>query len=440
MATNLDGSVTEVTSQGWGSRIGGSIKGIGTGITLVLVATGLLWWNEGRSVRTGDAINEAQKVTISMPSVEKLDPAFEGKLVHTHGHATTTLAVSDPLFGIAPPPPVLALERKVEFFQWVEHSQSETRKKLGGGTETVTTYNYETEWVRNPVDSTRFKNPQGHDNTLSIAVGANLQDETFHPSQVDIGAYKLPEFLASSINKPQAFVPTLSAEQLEALRTRLVPQDNSLGANVARAALEKSASGAAEYLGDAGRVVLDTLTGDVKPQLLGDGSLYIGRSPSTPRPGDVRVRWEVTPDTDITIIAKVASNTFTSYTASNGTAFSSLAIGNKDMGEMFESERAGNAMMTWMLRALGVAIVIAGFGMILAPLGVLADVIPLLGSIVSAGTGFVSTLLGVAWSFIIIALAWLRFRPLLSIGLLVVAAGLIAGIFFLRRKRAAAAA
>ena len=441
MAINSDGSFTEVTSQGYGSRLGGSIKGIGTGILLVLVATGMLWWNEGRSVRTGDAINEAQKVTISMPSVDKLDPAFEGKLVHTHGHATTTQAVSDPLFGIAPPPPVLALTRKVEYFQWIENSSSETRKKLGGGTETVTTYNYEAKWVSSPVDSTKFKNPQGHENTLRVAAGVNLQDETFRPSQVDFGAYKLPEFLASSISKSQPFVPAFTPEQLTELRTKLLPQDRSLGATVGRAVVEKSASGAAEYLGDSGRVALDALMNEnVKLHPLADGSLYIGAIPENPQPGDVRVRWTSTPDADVTVIAKVAGNSFTSYTASNGNTFSSLAMGNKDMGEMFETARSGNAMMTWMLRALGIAIAIAGFSMILAPLGVLADVIPLLGSIVSAGTGFVSTLLGVAWSFIIIALAWLRFRPLLSIGLLVVAAGLIAGIFFLRRKRAAAAA
>lgn len=441
MAINLDGNVTEVTSTGWGSRLGGSIKGVGIGILLVLAATGLLWKNEGRAVRTGDAINEAQKVTISMPSVEKFDPAFEGKLVHTHGHATTTQTVSDQLFGVAPPPPVLALTRKVEYFQWIENTSSETKKKMGGGTETVTTYNYKADWVKEPVDSTKFKNPQGHENTLRTAAGVNMQNETFRPTQVNFGAYQLPDFLASSISKSQPFVPAFTPEQLTALRTKLLPQDRSLGATVGRAVVEQSASGAAEYLGDSGRVALSALMNEsVKLHPLADGSLYIGQIPENPQPGDVRVRWETTPDADVTIIAKVAGNSFTSYTASNGNTFSSLAMGNKDMGEMFESARSSNTMMTWMLRVLGIAIAIAGFGMILAPLGVLADVIPLLGSIVSAGTGFVSTLLGVAWSFIIIALAWLRFRPLLSIALLVVAAGLIAGIFMLRRKRAAAAA
>lgn len=438
MATNPDGSVTEVTSEGWFSRVGGSFKGIGAGIVLALVAAGVLWWNEGRAVRTGDTLAEAQQATIPMPSVEKFDPAFDGKLVHASGHATTTQTVSDTLFGVAPPPPVLALERRVEYYQWIERSKSETKKKLGGGTETTTTYNYEAEWVKQPVDSTRFKNPQGHDNTLRTA-GVQLKNETFRPAQVSFGAYQLPDFLAGGINKSQAFAPAFTAEQLAALRTKLLPRGTSPGA--ASVAIEKSASGAVEYLGSGGRVALSALMGEtVKPQLLADGSLYIGQAADTPQPGDVRVRWLTTPAADVTIIAKAAGNTFTKYTASNGNTFSSLAMGRKDMGEMFESARSGNTFFTWVLRALGVGIAIGAFGLILAPLGVLASVVPLLGAIVEAGTGLVATLLGVAWSLVIIALAWLRFRPLLAVVLLVIAVALIAAIFMLRRKRAAAAA
>ena len=38
------------------------------------------------------------------------------------------------------------LNRKVEMYQWVEDSKSETQKTLGGGEETVTTYTYKKEW------------------------------------------------------------------------------------------------------------------------------------------------------------------------------------------------------------------------------------------------------------------------------------------------------
>ena len=68
--------------------------------------------------------------------------------------------------------------------------------------------------------------------------------------------------------------------------------------------------------------------------------------------------------------------------------------------------------------------------MVLSPLKVLADVVPFIGSIVGAGTGFIAFLLSVIGTFITIALAWLWFRPALGIALLLVAAS---GIYLLAK-------
>ena len=65
--------------------------------------------------------------------------------------------------------------------------------------------------------------------------------------------------------------------------------------------------------------------------------------------------------------------------------------------------------------------------------------IPLLGSIVGAGTGLVALLLGCAWSLVIIAIGWIRFRPLLGICLLGAAVALIAFLIVRGRKRKASA-
>ena len=93
-------SYTEVTSTNWFSRLGNSFKGIGTGILLIVAATVLLWWNEGRTVRTGDAIAEAQMVTEPTPSIDKIDSAFEGKMVYAAGRAVTKDELTDPVFGV----------------------------------------------------------------------------------------------------------------------------------------------------------------------------------------------------------------------------------------------------------------------------------------------------------------------------------------------------
>jgi hypothetical protein len=64
----------EVTHEGWFSRLGKSFGGIVTGIILIAAATFLLYWNEGRTVKTGGAIGEAQMNTVQMKDISKGGP------------------------------------------------------------------------------------------------------------------------------------------------------------------------------------------------------------------------------------------------------------------------------------------------------------------------------------------------------------------------------
>ncbi|MCI5166345.1 MAG: hypothetical protein D3903_09665, partial [Candidatus Electrothrix sp. GM3_4] len=84
-----------------------------------------------------------------------------------------------------------------------------------------------------------------------------------------------------------------------------------------------------------------------------------------------------------------------------------------------------NTILTWALRAAGFILMMIGLSMIFKVFSVLADVLPFLGSIVEAGTGFIAFLLSAVLSLITIAVAWIVFRPLLGIILLVIAVGLI---------------
>jgi hypothetical protein len=64
-----------------------------------------------------------------------------------------------------------------------------------------------------------------------------------------------------------------------------------------------------------------------------------------------------------------------------------------------------------------------GTALVFNPLKVLADVLPLAGRIVGAGTGFIAFLLSAVSATTIIALSWLWYRPLLGIALLTLALG-----------------
>ena len=130
-------SFTETTSSGWFSRIGNSIKGILFGVVMILVSIVIMFWNEGRAVKTRKTLDEGAKTVVSIPA-DTLDGPKDGTLVYMTGIANTSAPLQDSEFNVTAP--ALKLRRSVEMYQWEEETQTETKKKLGGSEETTTTY------------------------------------------------------------------------------------------------------------------------------------------------------------------------------------------------------------------------------------------------------------------------------------------------------------
>lgn len=376
-----DDSFSETSSQGWLSRLGGAIKGIFVGIILVIAAFPLLFWNEGRAVKTAKSLDEGAGAVVTTPS-DKVDPAKEGKLVHTTGRAKSTETLSDPVFGVSAS--AIALKRKVEMFQWKETSKSETKNKVGGGTETVTTYSYSKEWSESFQDSSKFKNKQGHGNPESMP----YKSEKWTSPKVTLGAYSLNASQAGQIS----------------------------GDEPVKAAAPLSSADNAKRISEH------------------DGGLYVGENPNQPQVGDLRIKFTQVGESDITVIAKQVGSTFEPYRAKAGSTVDLQRKGIASADEMFTAAKESNTVMTWILRAVGFILMAMGFGMIFKPLAILASVLPILGDIVGAGTGIIAFLLASTFSLITIAIAWIFYRPLLAIGLLLVVAGALYGIWHLIGK------
>ena len=151
--------------------------------------------------------------------------------------------------------------------------------------------------------------------------------------------------------------------------------------------------------------------------------------------GDVRITFTQVPPAEVSIVGKVIGDTFEPFIASNGYSFSRLDMGRVSADNMFAGAESENKVMAWVLRIGGALVVILGLSMILRPLSVVADVLPLLGDLVGAGTGLVAWLLGGAWSCIIIAIAWIRFRPVLAFSLIGAAVALLVAVLFMRKRK-----
>ena len=100
-----------------------------------------------------------------------------------------------------------------------------------------------------------------------------------------------------------------------------------------------------------------------------------------------------------------------------------LSYGEVPADGMFESAEESNRIMTWILRALGFLMMAIGFKRIFRPLSVTADLVPAAGNLVGSVTGFLAYLLAAGLSLLVVAVAWLYYRPVLAVVLLVVGGG-----------------
>ncbi|MDI1310607.1 TMEM43 family protein [Prosthecobacter sp.] len=377
-------SYTEVTSQNWFSRIGGSIKGILFGIIIIPVTIVLLWWNEGRAVTTANSLKEGAAAVVHV-AADKVDPANDKKLVHVTGDAKATGMVEDTNYGISVP--ALRIVRTEEIYQWVENTKTETKEKVGGSEETTTTYTYEKKWVDEPVKSSEFKKPEGHTNKGDlIPENANIA-----AGEVTLGVFDVPEDFVKQMGSPIKNAVT------DADLARL-PEDLKTGTKIQ------------------------------------DGAFYIGENPKTPQVGDVRVSFEIVKPGTYSILAAQIDETFEPYQTKAGDAINFIEEGTVSAEAMFKNAAAANSMITWLVRFFGFLFMAFGFMAIMKPLSVLGSVIPFIGNIIGMGTGLISFVLAGTISFLVIAIAWIFVRPLLGIAMLALAIG---GFIYMRKLAAA---
>jgi hypothetical protein len=387
----MSDSFREVTSTSWFGRIGRSIVGVFIGLLLIVLMVIGLFWNEGRAVQTARSLAEGAGAVVSVPA-DGVDAANEGKLIHVTGAVTTDAGLSDPDFGIAAQG--VRLSRNVEMYQWKEDQKSETTKKLGGGEETVTTYTYSKGWVDSAIDSSSFKQPDGHQNPPM-----EIQSRTDQMPDGKLGAFDLDKPVIDLIGGDKAF--PLKPEQTQAIE--------------------------------------DAYRGTKRVGVV-DGRIYLGLNPTAPALGDYRIGYELAPLGAISVIGRQAGSRFEPYQTQAGDALLMVDTGDVPADKMFAEAVTANTIITWLLRGAGLLLLAIGFGLLLSPLGVVLDVIPFLGSMARAGTGIIAFFLAILVGSFTIAVAWFWYRPLLALGIIVAGVVIAALVAKLGRSRSAAPA
>ena len=441
----------EIKTVGYGSRVGSSFRSIGTGIILFLAGTALLWWNEGRAVKTERMLEEAGSAYVEMENPNKKDASLDGELICGTAMATTEDSLSDSQFGVGAK--AIALKRRVEYYQWVEHASSSSEDKLGGSQETTTTYSYSLEWVPSPVQSSEFKDPSYQ---MKNMVLTTYEDSEQYAENVSWGAYKLSESLISMISSREELQLSISEDLLKQLdQSTQTAYERFYGVQKDQQPVQQPVQQQAiidsvrALLSDSAKAVLDSLQAvndsinkqmenannkkDLKYIHQAGNVLYFGRVPSSPEAGDVRITFEVVVPAKVTVMAVVDGDTFKPYKAKNGKRFQTLVMGKKSGDEIIDEEKEVNNIFLWILRIVGALMVIGGLKGIFDFIITILKVVPFIANIIGWGIGVVCTVVGIAWSLIIIAIAWLFYRPLLGISLLVLA-GFLVWVFAFKGK------
>lgn len=325
---------TTSSTTGLGGRMGNSIKGVLFGLIMVVVSFGLLYWNEGRAVRTGNIIKQASQAPVV--DATSAVPADPGKLVAANGILATgsTLTDTPNAYGkgatFNPGTEVLSLERRVEMYAWIEEKKTETTGNTGGSETEKTTYTYKKDWTTKPEASSNFQYPEGHLNS-ALPLDSNTQvatDMTVGSLSLDSSNLRLPDSERVNLTKELVKLNVGTPESVLLNNYLNLPLNSTVGPNV----------------------------------------------------GDVRISYFTVPSgKQAVVFGVVGDSTLDTFVdAKNGTLYRAF-FGSKEMA--VATMQSENQMLTWILRLVGFLLMWFGLMAVFGPISTFLDILPIAGSI-----------------------------------------------------------
>lgn len=330
------------------------------GVILVLAGTVLLFWNEWRSATRTATLTAGERSLVSL-DIERVPIDATGRLVHLAGPARPSGPVRDPLFPVVQN--ALRLDRIVEMYQWRERDE-------GSGDNRTT--RYEQVWAEGRIASERFRERIGRSNPAAPPFAS----QRFHPAEVVLGAYGVTPDLV---------------DLLPAVVAIAMPEGSE--------------------------IFMGALT------LRGDGSAFVTNAGNRPAIGDVRVRFRIVPDGDVSVVAGLDGSVLRPWPAPNGGTIAILEPGLRTAPGMLGAAYRTNALQTWSIRLAGTLAVFVGLSIVL---GRLVRRVAWLADLQATLKAPVALVLAIAWALAVIALAWAIFRPLVSLALVVASIALFA--------------
>lgn len=422
-----------VSHRSLGDNLLESIKGFLIGLVLFFAAFPVLWWNEG----CVDPASIAR--TAVVVKVDGSGSDGEGKLIAVTDKLAVTESVGDP--EMLAPGAYVELRRDVEMYAWIEKKETRTEKRLGGGSDVITTYSYRLDWTSSPADSESFSHPEGHENPR-----LDLRSAVFHPALAQVGGFsfapaqaRLPaatplELTAGMIKLPEA-PPASALEPAASVKTPPGKKPVPAKAPPPKKPEPKKTEPAPEADADAD-ADSDAPAKSTRPFRFVAPALYRGAgTPERPVAGDVKVSYQ----------AVAPGKLATLYGTRQGTSVIPFVFdGNEKLFRVVEGthEQAmatlhgEHVARTWGIRGLGFFMIWVGLALVIGPFNAVLDIVPFIGQSGRFLTGLVMFPIAAVLAGTTILVSAIAHSTVLLVGTLVVLVGGIVA-FVVMRKNAA---
>lgn len=369
----VQNTFTETTTQSYGSRIMGSIKGVILWLLLFFWSFVLLYINEWsvdvskiaeQSIETNDQI---------------IDSQLEWQLISVTGKLHTLESIWDDF--ILKPWNYIALKRTVEMYSWKENTSTTTKENIGGTSTATKTYTYDMWWNENPEASENFKYKQDHINPIK-------EYQSLNYSVKGAGVWKYGVTL-DSVELPWFTKLPLDKEKIDITKTLWIILANQ------------------EYL------------------------YKWAKGINNPEIGDMRIRYMVLKnDIDVTILWKSQNWNIVEYFEDDNNSLFRIFLGTRQ--DAIDTLRAEYKMKIWIFRLLGFVLMWVWLTLLFWPINTFLAIIPAVGWVSRFIIGVVTCIVALILSVVTIIISMIIHSVIALIITVVIV--LLALIYYIRKK------
>ena len=401
-------------------RMDDSLCGVCFGILLFLGSIFLLGWNEFNYVRNQAILLKVDKEVIEagcVPSASNVGKPIWASCVVQRGYDFTT----DPQvqsMGLSFSGEIRGAWFKADstILQWTE---SCSNRALGGGGWDVVCY-YNLEWVSSPQSSSSFccypsSKPGCQRSGLQIQNSGTIPtsfQQTLNAPDGTVGMGSSTDSLYFLDNKEMGVFPSVPVTVPSGQRTSLLPNKQLVQVNAT--------------------------------------SVQFSSVPGQNSIGDVRTTFTQSQIqfglTQVAIIAKQAAMStsnaqmrpWDTQLPGSMSLVDWASMGGLSKSDMINEKQSDNSAMVIASRFVGFILLWLGLQLVTGPIALMPEIIPwcgeMIGEIVGCALCCMNCLISLALSLTVIGVAWLMARPILGIGLLLVAAAAVCGAGVLCNK------